>query len=128
MLTICQFVDFINLIKTGRAFNGAGNQVPSSRLNEILDEIMTVKSPWRSEWLDAKFEKKGGIIGIGSDMYINYEHSVNQAGDLICGKSEKLESYLDSHKTPGIDAEQWLRDANNYGIPKPTTSNGSLYY
>ena len=93
-------------------------KIPDSEINNLRDRIKEI----------AKFEKKGGIIGIGSDMYINYEHSVNQAGDLICGKSEKLESYLDSHKTPGIDAEQWLRDANNYGIPKPTTSNGSLYY
>src|SRR3989344_5878972 len=46
MLTILQFVSFINYLKS----------VPS--YHPILDEILTVRDPWRSEWLDAYFEKR----------------------------------------------------------------------
>src|SRR3989344_4543642 len=50
MLTIPQFVSFINYLR-----NGYQNR---KEAESILDEILTVRSPWRSEWLDAYFEKR----------------------------------------------------------------------
>ena len=128
MLTICQFVDFINLIKTGRAFNGAGKPVDKRRLDTIIDNIMTVRNPVRAEWFDAKFESRGGFAGVGNKMYINYNHTVDAAGNIKLGKTEQLEPYFESDKKPGINAEQWLRDASIYGIPKPNIATGDLYY
>ncbi len=128
MLTICQFVDFINLIKTGRAFNGAGNPVDKRRLDTIIDNIMKVRNPVRAEWLDAKFESRGGFAGVRNKMYINYNHTVDAAGNIKPGKTEQLEPYLKSDKKPGINVKQWLRDASIYGIPKPNIATGDLWY
>ncbi len=128
MLTIRQFVDFVNLLKTGRAFNGAGKPVDKRKLDTIVDNIMTVRDPVRAEWLDAKFETRGGLVGVGSKMHINYNHTVDAAGNIKLGKIEQLEPYLESDKKPGIHAEQWLRDANSYGLPKPNITNGNLWY
>lgn len=128
MLTIRQFVDFVNLIKTGRAFNGAGKPVDKRRLDTIIDNIMTVRDPVRAEWFDAKFESRGGFAGVGNKMYIHYNHSIDASGNIKPGKTEQLEPYLESDKKLGINVEQWLRDSNIYGIPKPTIAAGDLWY
>ena len=125
MLKIRQFVDFLNLLKSGKAFDGTGKLVNQSKLTSILDEIWTVRSPWRSEWLDAKFEKKGGTLGMGGDMYINHGHKIvnGQPQPLF---SDKLASYLSSDKQ--IDHDSLLANANQWGLPRPDIKAGSLYY
>ena len=115
MLTIRQFVDFINLLKTGKAFNGKGKQADKATLDKILDEILAVKSPWRAEWLDAKF----------SDLGITYHVLDNKN---IKPVTEPLEDCLMEDKTPGIDLDSWLNNATSQGLPAKKTKTGSIYY
>ena len=122
MPTIPQFIDFLNLLKSGKAFHANGTKADTKLLERILDEILTVKSPWRSEWLDADFKVKG------NDLYVNYSHTLDAKGNLLPKYSEKLTDYLTEDKTPGIDLNEWLKDANVHGLPKPNIKNGNLYY
>src|SRR3989344_3237898 len=48
-----QSADFLLLLKSGNAIDGTGNKISSSKLDEILDEIMSVRDPYRAEWFDA---------------------------------------------------------------------------
>lgn len=124
MINIRQFVDFLNLLKSGAVLDGTGNPVPQPRIQSILDEILTVRSPWRSEWLDAKFEVKGGnILGMGKETYVNYDYRNGQST-----VAKKLADYLKLDKTPGIDIDDWLANADQYGLPKESVKQGNLYY
>ena len=117
MLTIRQFVDFLSLLKSGSAYDGKGNKVDKRKLDSILDEIVTVRNPWRSEWLDAKF-KNGNII---------YHNLVGNPSSLVEVR-EPLSAYLDKDKTPGINLDNWLKEANQHGLPKKTVDKGKMYY
>ncbi len=112
MPTIPQFVEFINYLK-----NGYSNR---QEADSILDEILTVRSPWRAEWLDAKFEKSG-------QMNINYNHQV-KGDNIVPQTQEKLENYLAKDKTPGIDLDDWLNNPTKQGLPSSKSKNGDLYY
>ncbi len=121
MLTPRQFVDFLNLLKSGRAFDGKGNKVSSSELEIILKEITEQRDPWRAEWLDAQFEEKKGRL------HINYEHrTIN--GKITAQKSEPLANYPAKDKAPGIDLDDYLTRATNQGMPHAVISSGSGYY
>ena len=56
MLTIRQFADFLKLLKSDKVYDGKGKQLPKQQLDQILNEILEVRSPWRSEWLDTDFK------------------------------------------------------------------------
>src|SRR3990167_8791027 len=51
MLTIRQYVDFLNTLKSGNAYDGAGKKADKKALDGILDDILTIRDPWRGEWL-----------------------------------------------------------------------------
>ena len=109
MPTIEEFRQFLNYLK----------QNPNKENTDIYDKITQVRSPWRSEWLDASFKKEG------KDMFIVYH--IFQ-GNSIAEKKEKLSDYLAKDKTPGISLEKWLKEANTQGLPKSEIENGNLYY
>ncbi len=121
MLTLRQFVDFLNLLKSGRAFDGKGNKVSSSELEIILKEITEQRDPWRAEWLDAQFEEKKG------KLHINYEHRAID-GKITAQKSEPLANYLAEDKAPGINLDDYLKRATVQGMPPADIKSGSLYY
>ena len=126
MLTIRQYIDFINLLKSGDAFNEKGNKVHKNKLDSILDEILTVRDPWRAEWLDAKFNKISKGLLKGSEWIINY-HTINN-GSLIPLKLELLEDCLMTDKLPGINLDYWLKNATKQGLPPSNTPTGDLWY
>ncbi len=129
MLNPRQFVDFLNVLRSGNAYDGRGSPADSQKVESMLDEILTVRSLWRSEWLDAKFESRGGTLGIGSKMYIKSGHSQTIISNTtLKSVDEPLTDYLKSDKTPGIDLDSWLSNANEHGLPKANISDGSLYY
>jgi hypothetical protein len=113
MITIPQFIAFANYLEQ--------NKGTISEAETILDEIFTVRDPWRSEWLDAKFEVSD------TEAHILYNHAV-QGDDIVAGKSEKLESYLASDKGPGISQAEWLSNPTEHGLPRENVSSGSLIY
>jgi len=121
MLTIRQFVDFLSLLKSGKAYYASGDKAGTQTLNSILDEILAVREPWRSEWLDADFKTISGAL------HINYSHKFINS-QLQPTYSEPLEKCLMENKTPGIDLNYWLRNATSQGLPPVKTPNGDLRY
>ena len=97
-------------------------------ITQILDEILTVRNPWRSEWLDAKFGVVDKTLGVfGGKTLIHYNHRFSN-GQLKAQKSEPLDDYLESDKTPGISLDDWLDNANKHGLPKPDVKSGEQCY
>ncbi|MDP4012580.1 MAG: hypothetical protein Q8R00_03165 [Candidatus Nanoarchaeia archaeon] len=127
MLTIRQYVDFLNLITTGKPFDASGNRVDRAKLAKIVDEILTVRSPYRAEWLDAKFRKQSKGLLRRSELVVDYGHMfVN--GQSQPKYSEPLEECLMEDRTPGINLDDWLERATIQGLPPRDIKQGDLYY
>ena len=121
ILTLREFVDFLSLIKTGKAEDGLGNKITKLELDTIYNNITEQRDPWRSEWLDADFKVVNGVL------QINYNHrTVNKK--LVPQNSEPLESCLMQDKQPGIEIEYLLKNANKQGLPPTNITNGKLWY
>ena len=120
MLTIRQFADFLNMLRSGQAYDGSGKISPKQELDQILDEILTVRVPWRAEWLDAKFTPSGEKYNI-TYHEINPDRTLEQV-------TKPLEDCLMEDKTQGIDLNHWLQHANTQGLPPSSTPQGALYY
>lgn len=110
MLTIPEFIEFLKYAKTN--------------LPEMYKEITEIKSPWRSEWLDADFKIKD------NNLYINYNHVLDSNGDLIPQNSELLDKdTLMEDKSPGIYLEDYLDNNHTLqGLPSKQVKSGDLYY
>jgi len=128
MLTIRQFVDFLKLLKSGNVHDGTGKKLDSRRINDVLNEIIAVRDPVRAEWLDADFKVFKKKLIAKSDLMINYGHRLNSNGEIKPQYSEPLEDWLDKDRTPGINFDDWLNNANKHGLPSPKVGNGDLYY
>ena len=123
MLTIRQFVDFLNLLKSGKAYNGKGDKVDSSELETLFNDITEVRSPWRSEWLDADFKTdSNGIISIHAS------HVLDSNNALSAKYNKELTDFLTEDKLPGIDMNDWLNNANEFGLPRANVKDGSMHY
>ena len=120
MLTIRQYVDFLSLLKSGNVVDGRAKNLNKKRIEEILDDILTVRDPWRGEWLDADFKVKK------DKLYINYGHKVDPKGKIIPKYSEPLLPTLMQNKQ--IDIADWLAHANSQGLPSENVKDGSMYY
>jgi len=118
MPTIPQFIAYINYLKQ----NPNGTQDASqSEIASILDDILTVRAPWRAEWLDADFKV------VNNELHIHYNHRTIK-DKLVPKNKELLTDYLTENKTPGINLDDWLQNANSHGLPKPNIAKGELYY
>jgi len=110
MLTIPEFIEFIKYLK----------QNPNQENDKVLDEVLTVRKPWRFEWLDANFKV------INKKLHINYNHrTIN--GELKPLNSEPLEDCLMEDNVLGIDLEYWLNNPTKQGLPGKDTPDGKLY-
>ena len=108
MLTPYEFVEFLKYTKENN--------------KEVYDEITSVKSPWRAEWLDADFKVKNGVL------HMNY--SVFDEKGKIIEKSEVLDkNTLMKDKTPGISLEDYIfNNSTSQGLPSTDVKKGDLYY
>jgi len=117
MLTIRQFVDFLKVLRSGTAYDGTGRIIDKNKISTIFNEITEVRDPWRSEWLDAKFEERrsGGFLGLGFKWFvnINYGHTL-QNNQLSPAHSEKLNE--DWIQDRGI--EYWIKNSDEHGLPR----------
>ena len=104
MLSIRQYIDFLQLLKSENVYDGKGAKLTKGRVNKILDEILTKRGPWRAEWLDAYFKNVNGVL------HINYEHR-NVNGQLKPQRNEPLEDCVMK------DAYVNLFSANRQGLP-----------
>ena len=119
MPTINEFREFLKYLKEN---SGGIPGASVSEIQNILDSILTVRSPWRAEWLDADFKVYGN-----RNLYIHYNHRT-VGGQLVPQNKELLTDYLTKDKTPGIDLESWIANASSHGLPKPKIKKGELYY
>lgn len=125
MPTIYHFKEFLKYL---RANPQGVKDASQSEIEHILDEVLTVREPWRSEWLDAKFEVVNKTLKLfGGKTLIHYDHRFSN-GQLKAGKSEPLDDYLATDKKPGISLDDWLENANKHGLPKPDVKSGELYF
>jgi hypothetical protein len=113
MPTIPEFVEFSKYLKSKEGKSKIKNA------DKILDEVYTVRNPWRSEWLDADFKVKS------KGLYVNYHVFEN---NNIVQKTEQLEECLMQDKEPGIDLDSWLANPTKQGLPKTNCKAGKLYY
>ena len=120
MITPRQFVDFINILRSGNVYNGAGMKLDSKRVRFILDDILEKKDPYRAEWLDAKFSQSGRSTNV------TY-HKIKSDG-AIEDVTVPLQECLMEDKQSGISLEYWLRNATNQGLPPKNITNGSIGY
>jgi len=118
MLTIRQFADLLHLLKTGHAYDGAGKHLGKKKQETILEEITAERSPWRSEWLDHFYLKKG------SALYVKYH--ILQGDGSPKQVEEPLEDCLMEDKQ--IDIFDWLAGANSQGLPPKNVRSGKLNY
>jgi len=100
MPTIPQFIEFIKYLKS---------QPNNQKYQQILDDILTIREPWRANWLDAYFEQRN------DGMYVLTKNKTY---------AEKLEPCLTEDKTPGISLEHWLNNSTKQGLPKPKCEKG----
>ena len=114
MPTIPEFIEFLKYLRSDDGKKKVKNA------EAILDEIYTVREPYRAEWLDADFKVKG------QDLYVNY-HIFDSKGNIV-QRTEQLEDCFMQDKTPGIDLDSWLDKPTKQGLPKPNCKEGKLYY
>ncbi|MDO8564194.1 MAG: hypothetical protein Q7R87_04245 [Nanoarchaeota archaeon] len=129
MLGIRQFVDFLTLLKSGNAYDGLGKKLSTARLKTIYEDIVAVRDPWRSEWLDADFKVLGKKFGtFGGKVAMHYEHKIVNGTLTPSRANEVLVGYCAKDKTPGISLDDWLARATYQGLPPADVKDGALYY
>ena len=113
MPTIPEFIQFLKYLREN----------PTQENTQIYNDITKVRSPWRSEWLDADFKV------IYDKLHINYNHILDSNKTLIPQNSEPLDkNTLMKDRTPGISLEDWLQNPTKQGFPTKSVKDGSLYY
>jgi len=115
MLTIRQFIDFLNLLKSENVYDENKNKIPAEQYNSILEDILTQRDPYRAEWLDADFKV------INNNLHINYNHKYIN-GKLTPQKSEPLEACLME------DVYVDLSSANKQGLPTKKSKSQEIYF
>ena len=70
-------------IKGKKIYNERGTAIDSKILEDVYDEIFTVRSPYRAEWLDANFKV------VKDRLHMNYNHKII-GGALKPQNSEQL--------------------------------------
>ena len=120
MTTPSYFVEKLKLLNSGKAFDGAGRNLSSSKANQALNDITELRNPWRAEWLNHKYSQKD------SGIFVTYTKFVNGKLELV---TEHLdEDTLMEDKTPGISLDDWVNNPTSQGLPRKDVKKGSLYF
>jgi len=113
------FVEFLNQLRSGNAFYANGNRIPKSFSDSFLDDILTVKNPYRAEWFDNRFHKDG------TTDKVKY-HRFNTSGQLIEVDEILDPDTLKEDRKIGLD--DWLRNPTSQGLPRKGITSGDLHY
>ena len=116
-----QSPDFMKLLLSGKAYDGNGKRVKTQELSGILDEIIGVRDPWRSEWTEDYFTNVAGKLNLNKNYRL-------ENGVLIPSYSEVLQSCLMESRIPGISFKDWIKRANLQGLPPANIRKGREYY
>mgnify|MGYP001596017016 CR=1 FL=1 len=132
-----QFADFLLLLKSGNAVDGTGRKIESEKLEQILDEITTVRDPYRAEWLDANFkyvDNLGKIVSSNDSngkLWIYSDHLIDRDGKFYSTSMSLLEqclmtkggkinlSTMNDQGMPtqeGNDFQYWCPDKDNKSV------------
>lgn len=128
-----RFVDFLALLESGNAIDGNGRRIPKEKLIEIFNEITQVRDLYRGEWLDADFkyldEKFRPVKpDKNGEFWFCSSHNLSPFGNLNPAYKRRLETCLMEYRAPGINLNDWIRNATAQGLPSQNISNGDLYY
>jgi len=118
MLTIPEFIEFIKYLKKEIRHPRYQDR---KEAEQILDEILPGRKPWRAEWLDANFKV------INEKLHIDYNNRMIN-GKLKPLSSELLEDCLMEDKILGINLDYWLKNPTKHGLPRKDTPYGKLCY
>ena len=115
MPTPYQFREFLKYLRNSS----------DSENQRLFKEIKEVRSPWRANWINARFEKRK------QEMYMISENALKNI-NIIHGTFEieetKLDDFLDKDRTPGISLDDWLDSNARHGLPQQKIKQGDLYY
>jgi hypothetical protein len=118
-----QFADFLLLLKSGNAVDGVGKRVSKQKLTNILKEIIEVREPWRSEWLDADFKYLNRKLWLYSDHKLaNVSLDANYKKELENCLMEDVKISLDSINEQGLptktgnDFNYWFSREDNKSV------------
>jgi len=117
MPTIPEFIEFLKYVR-----------VMFPKIYEEINE-KRMGNPWKGEWLDADFQKRG------EDIYIHSYHVLNSDGNLAPQNSEIVDKdTLMSDRTPfpsnnGMSLDDFLEtDHTKQGLPSKDVKSGDEYY
>jgi len=113
------FVEFLNELRSGSAFYANGNRIPKSFSDSFLDDILTVRSPYRAEWFDNVFHKQGRT---DKTKY----HKFDTSGQLVEVTEQLDPATLMEDKQVSLD--DWLSNPTSQGLPRVDVATGNLYY
>ena len=121
MLTIRQGIDLIKLLKSRKVYDGLKAKLNDAEVQQILNEIIEIKDPWRSEWLDARFIKNN------NELYLLQENGYDSS------KSGKLEDKIVAKSTIKInplmqDTKFNINDTDKYGLPTKEGTELNYWY
>jgi len=119
MLNLRQYIDFLNILKSGTAYDANGDRIFEEKVVEILNNIYAVRDPWRAEWLNNKFTIRGETTTI--DYY-----KFNSDDQPIIMPDKLDQDTLMEDKQ--IDLDEWLSDANTQGLPRKDIARGNVYF
>lgn len=119
-LDIRQFLDFVDLLKTGGAYTGVGKKLGYGKRRAILDDIIRKVDPTRSEYFDAYFKIDNDVL------YINYEHKLKD-GKLVANRSEPVDCLM-KNILFGIDLDDLIKKSNHQGLPSKDVGKGNIWY
>lgn len=131
-LRLRQFVDFLKLLRTGKAYNGEGKIIPEYRINKIYSKITNGKKR-HTEWIIGNFENKksngerddSSTLSLISKDYVRNEHIEipNQIGFYV-GMNTDIEIF----KGKFIDMDDWINRADWLGFPPRDVKEGLTAY
>ena len=121
MLTIRQGIDLIKMLKSKKVYDGLRAKLNDAEIAQLLNEIIELRSPWRAEWLDARFAQEN------NEWYLfqGHKYDVSKQGkleDKVVAKSRiKVSPLIENIKFD-------LKDVNQYGLPTKKGSELDYWY
>lgn len=139
MLTLRQFVDYVNLLRSKKVFYGkTEKQIPEEKIRQIYDETVNNRKNHYGEVFDGQFMMKNsfskeiqmkysqiyhgkleeGIITLDDHLGKVFESRLKRAWRRKF-KDNFLEDLEEVQNKRRIDIKYWLENATNQGLPPP---------
>ena len=125
MPILSQFVEFLRYLRA----NPQGiHDASSNEIKSILDDILTIRDPFRGEWLDAKFRIENNLSYIDFNNNITLNNFVPRNSEVLKDCLMESRDAIPDEASPGISLDSWLNNPTKQGLPKKNIETGVLYY